>query len=399
MANKKNVYILMYKNFEILSFSVDFRKSDITFLKKLEHFDKAPYGFNEDDNEIANKLLSFFLSRSIPPQRRGYKEILKATHTRNGFNLSFKGHGLSLSNHYWYKKENEKLRYEDINFFTNKWDDSFGRALLSDDYDALTNASLNVPDIVTPGWGVKGWIYDEKRGPRLYKIGIGENNNEEALGEVLASRLAQRLFKKEDVLEYELEVINGKNASVSSPLVGIDEELIPLSAYLSFEMYRLYQGIRANKSLLKEFLIKLKEQGHVDLYTFFIKLNCLKSLCFVSDIHFGNISVIKNINTGDIRVAPLYDLGGSFGSGNTAKKYLANPDKTTLVLIYYLYSNLDPNWDYSWYDKDKLIGFEDEVKNILSKSSFYTTDIIDFVIAVYHQQKGSLDNLTSKIIK
>ena len=32
--------------------------------------------------------------------------------------LLFKGHGLSLSNHYWFKKENEKPSYDDINFFT-----------------------------------------------------------------------------------------------------------------------------------------------------------------------------------------------------------------------------------------------------------------------------------------
>ena len=398
MMNKKNIYILMYKDYEILSFIVDLRKSNIVFLEKLEHFDKAPHGFDKDD-ELSHKLNNFFASRSIPCQRRGYKQILKATHSRNGFNLIFKGHGLSLSNHYWFRKHNEKLSYKDINFFTNKWDDSFGRALLSEDYDALANASLNVPDILTPGWGVKGWLYDEKRGPRLYKIGINENNSEEALGEVLASRLAQRIFKKDEVLQYELEIIDGKYASVSSPLIGIDEELISLSIYLSFELNRLYYGIRNNKSLLKVFLNKLKKEGYSDLYTFFVKLNCLKSLCFVSDLHFGNVSVIKNISTGNVRVAPLYDLGGSFGSGNTAKKFLANVDKSTLLLIYYLYSNLDPEWDYSWYDKDRLIGFEDEIKNVLSKSSFYTPKIIDFVISIYHQQKESLDELTSKIVK
>ena len=386
----------MYKDYEVLSFSTDFRKSAVTFLEKLEHFDKAPYGFDVDDYQINPKLSRFFMSRTIPSQRHGYKEILKATHCRNGFNLSFKGHGLSLSNHYWYKKVDEKLRYDDINFFTNKWDDSFARAVILEDYEAIAHADLNVPDIVTNGWGVKGWIYDEKKGPRLFKIGIHEDNSEEALSEVLSSRLAQRMFKKEDVLQYDLETIYGKYASVSSPIIGVDEEMISLSHYLPFELFQLYHFHKNNKTIYREFLNELKKGGYLDLFTFFVKLNCLKSLCFVSDIHFGNISMIRNMKTGDIRVAPFYDLGSSFGSSNTAKKQLANPNKATLLLIYFMFGTLDPEWDYSWYDKDRLIGFEDEIRNILSKSSFYTPDIIDFIIEIYHQQKVALDEIASK---
>ena len=41
--SKRDIYILMYKNYEILSFSVDFRNYKTTLIKKLEHYDKAPY--------------------------------------------------------------------------------------------------------------------------------------------------------------------------------------------------------------------------------------------------------------------------------------------------------------------------------------------------------------------
>ena len=387
---------MMHKDDEVLSFHVDFRKSKITFIEKLKRFDKAPYGINGNDKEINARLSRFINTRAIPLQRHGYKEIVKALRCRNGFNLSFRGHGLSLSNNYWYKKPGENLRYEDINFFTNKWDDSFARAILRGDYEALSQVDLNVPDIVTGGWGVKGWIYDEEKGPRLYKIGIHQDSPDEALGEVLASHLAQRVFQKEEVLQYDLETIYGKYASVSSPMVSIDEELIPLSHYLPLEMRQTYHDVNANKSIYMRFLAMLHDGGYSDLRTFFIKLSCLKSLCFVSDLHFDNISVTKNMNTGDIRVAPLYDLGGAFGSGNTAKKFLAEPNKTTLLLIYFLYSNLSPEWDYSWYDKDRLIGFEDEIRGVLSKSDFYKPDLIDFIVEVYRQQKASLDEMASQ---
>ena len=386
--SKKDIYILMNKNDEVLSFYVDFKKSRAFFIQKLEHFDKAPYGINKNDGEIDTMLNSFFNSRAIPFQRNGYKNILKATHCRNGFVLSFKGHGLSLSNHFWYKKVGEKLRYEDI--------DSFAKAVIAEDYETLVHVDLNVPDIVTAGWGVKGWLYDEKKGPRLYKLGINKDSPDEVLGEVLASRLAQRLFPKEEVLQYDLEKINGKYASVSSPMIGVDEELITLSNYLPYDFYRLYRERRLNKVAVETFMNKLKENGHSELYDFFIKLTCLKSLCFVNDMHFENISIVKNMITGEIKMAPLYDLGGAFGSGSKAKEFLAHPNKTMFLLIYFLYSNLDPQWDYSWYDKDKLIGFEDEIREVLSKSEFYTPDLIDLIIDVYQKQKSSLNEMASK---
>lgn len=393
--SKKDVYIFMYKDYDVLSFYPDFRKKRVHFLKKLEHFDKAPYGF-DDEKIIEAKLNSFLISKCIPEQRTNYKEIISSTKSRNGFNLFFKGHGLSLSNHYWFRKENENLRYEDVNFFDNKWDDSFARAVIKEDYEALSHVNLNVPDIATNGWGVKGWLYDEKIGPRLYKIGIHHDSCEEALGEVLASKLAQRLFKKGEVLQYDLENIYGKYASVSSPMIGVDEELIPLYSYLPSDFHEDYRLSANNKIVRKKFMKKLKDSGYQEIYTFFTKLLCLKTLCFVSDLHFGNISVIKNTKTGEYKMAPIYDLGGSFGSGATAKKQLQNRDKSTLLLIFFLYGNLDPDWDYSWYDKDSLIGFEDEIREILSKSEFYTPDIIDFIIEIFKRQKSSLDEMAIK---
>lgn len=384
----------MYKNYEVLSFYVDFRNFRTTFIRKLKHFDKAPYGFNSDGDKRDLKIGWFFKKLSIPENRTEYKKIIKATHSRNGMDLLFKGHGLSLSNHYWFKKENEKLSYDDINFFTNKWDDSFARAILNNDYDALSHVDLNVPDITTPGWGAKGWIYDEEKGPRLYKLGI--NQNEECLGEVLASRLAKRLFNENEVLTYDLEMVNGRYASVCSPMINIDEDLISIGNILPNDLYSLYHFQRNDKNARREFFKKLQEYGYDDFYQLFVKLACLKSVCFVNDLHFGNISIIKNMNTGHTRIAPIYDLGGSFGSGKTARQFLLNPTKTTLLLIYFVYGDLDPSWDYSWYNKDKLIGFEDEIRDVLSKSDFFKPEIIDFIIDIYRQQKASLDELANK---
>ena len=396
MFKYDDVFILMYKNEEILSFGVNYKKRQVHVIKIINNSDKTPKGIDEslDEKSKDYSLRRFINHRCIPDTRTDYEEIIKATGYESGFELSFRAHGLSLSSHYWYKKENETLRYEDINFFTNKWDDSFARAVLSQDYEKLKHCDLNVPDLATSGWGAKGWILEDD-GPKLYKLGINKDHNEEALGEVLASKIARKLINEDEVLEYKLKKWGNRYASVSPVMINIDEDLFPLSEYLSYSLYFLYRGRSVDKSKATQFFERIKESDIPGLYVFFIKQACLRDLCFVSDLHFENISLIRNSKTGQIRIAPIYDLGGAFGSSRSGQNIISKPNKAMFIMIYYLFSNLDPNWDYSWYDPAKLIGVEEEIKETLSKSSFYTPEIIDCIIQVYNHQKEALDQMAS----
>ena len=368
---KKEKYILMYKNDEVLSFAVSFGKSSkVEIIKKLSHFDKAPYGMKDDSSldELKNILFRFLNERTIAGPRWDYVDIIKYTGVKDAFELSFKGHGLSLSNHYWYKKEDENLKYEDINFFTNKWDDSFAKAVLSGNYEALRNVDLNVPDIVTDGWSIKGWLYENGE-PRLYKIGIAKDHSEEPLAEVLSSRLAKRMFGSGQSLEYELKEIYGKYASCCKTLIKVDEELIPLVRVVSPTLSNLYSA---------------KFEDFVSM---------ISLIFFANDLHFNNLSVIRNIKTSQMRLAPLFDFGSSFGGSEKARAFLSHPNKASYLIIYFLYGDLDPNWDYSWYHKESLDGFEEEIKEALSKSEFYTPELIQNILNVYHYQKDSLTSL------
>ena len=47
--------------------------------------------------------------------------------------------------------------------------------------------------------------------------------------------------------------------------------------------------------------------------------------------------------------------------------------------FFYIFNDIQPDWDYSWYNKDNLIGFEDEIREILSKSDFYKPEILEFM--------------------
>lgn len=393
--NKTEKLILMYKDFEILSFKADLTNSRFELVEKLDRFDLAPQGMKEEKADINLELSKFFNTRTISVNRWDYDLIIKNTNTSSSLELSFKGHGLSLFNHYWFKKEGEDLKYDDINFFANKWDDSFARAVLNGDYDSLSKCDLNVPDIVTAGFSVKGWVYED--GPKLYKLGIDKGHYEEPLAEVLASRLAQRILNEGEVLKYDLVKLGDKYASRCPCMLTIDEELIPLSKVLPRELYNLFSQANMNKENLRLFYKKLRENYPIEYYHLFVKLAVIRSLCFVTDLHFGNISVIKNIKTGEIRPAPLYDLAGSFGSSRTGKSFISKVDKSTYFIIYYIFGTFDPELDYSWYIPSKLDGFDVEIREILSKSSFYTPELIDRVIDVYLFQKESLDEVVKKV--
>ena len=388
----------MHRNDKVLSFSVSFDNGLCAeVIEKLNGFDKAPFGMNNDVSmEKLNSLLMRFLTcRTIPETRWDYQEILKYTGVKNLYELSFKGHGLSLSNHYWYQKEGENLKYEDINFFENKWDDSFAICVLKGDYESLKNVSLNVPDLVTPGWGVKGWLCEEN-GPHLYKIGIAKDHYEEPIAEALSSRFAKRLFNKDEVVDYRLKEIYGKYASVSKVIIGADEELVPLSEVLPFEINTLYRDRNHDHDKTKAFFEALDQSDIPGLKEFFVKISCFRSLCFVNDLHFDNLSVIRNIDSGKIRLAPLFDLGSSFGSSERARNVLSKANKATYVIVYFIFSDLDPDWDYSWYKPELLDGFENEIKEYLSKSDFYSEELINNIIDVYQHQKDSLNAMAGK---
>lgn len=397
MQKKEQIkeYILMYKNDEVLSFSVEFHPiRKIHIIKKLEHFEEAPYCVLHPREDEDSALLSFFNTRSIAPQRYDYKRIIEATGCRDDFELAFKGHGLSLTSHYWYKKEGENLKYEDINFFTNKWDDTFGRAVLNKDYQSLKTCDLNVPDIVTPGWAVKGWVWDN--GPKLYKLARDEEGFEEALGEVLGSNLARRIFNDDEVVHYELEKIGDTYASVSPAMLNIDEELIPLSSYFPESYYPLYANRNRDKETAKKFFKILKEDGYKQFFNFFVKLTVVRHLSFLQDLHFDNISVIKNNKTGKVRIAPLYDLAGAFGTSKHGRGLVSNLNKGTYLILFFMFNDIDQDWDYSWYDPKKLEGFEDEIVKTLSVSKFYTPELLSKIIDIYHYQKDSLDKIAKK---
>ena len=180
--------------------------------------------------------------------------------------------------------------------------------------------------------------------------------------------------------------------------MGIDEELVPLSVVLPNDLYQLFLGKNNNKDKNREFFQKVSEFGMPELYELFVKISCLRSICFISDLHFDNICVIRNTRTNKIKPAPIHDLAGAFGTSRTGKEFITKLNKGSYFIIYFLFSFLESSWDYSWYDSTKLEGFEEEIRDILSKSNFYTPELIDRIIDVYNHQLEALNEISKESV-
>ncbi|HAM16441.1 MAG TPA: hypothetical protein DCP91_11435 [Eggerthellaceae bacterium] len=93
------------------------------------------------------------------------------------------------------------------------------------------------------------------------------------------------------------------------------------------------------------------------------KIAAFKNLSLLNDIHSGNYGVICNAKTGERRFAPPFDYDRAFGFPSDEHSYeamCANPQNAALLCAY-SFSDLDPSWNWGWYDPQVLEGFENRI--------------------------------------
>ncbi len=70
-------------------------------------------------------------------------------------------YGLSLSDQYWVKREDDPVEWKDVNFFDNPFDEALGEILLTS-YSSSHDISLNAPDVSTGGDLPKRWTNQQE---------------------------------------------------------------------------------------------------------------------------------------------------------------------------------------------------------------------------------------------
>ena len=125
---------LMLKNQELFDFEIDTATEKIRILDAPEPGDAllASLGFDGPDGKDA--VAGVVKQRHISSGRDDIDQIRDAFGVQSVQELTFRGHGLSLSDKLWYRAPGSFERWEDINFFDNDWDGAFCKAVLTDDY-------------------------------------------------------------------------------------------------------------------------------------------------------------------------------------------------------------------------------------------------------------------------
>ena len=363
----------MCRDRELLNFEVDPRTGTVESVRVLDEACLAsgpkalPFvGVGEVAGSLESDVQHLLRRRALAQRRPDLPMILEAMGVESPTELAFLSRSCSLADQYWYRPMGSTLRWSDVNFFDNDWDPAFGEAVLSQDWQALARASVETPDVTCSGWMRKAWIREEGR-TRLLKS-FPADGASYLEGEIIATRLLSRILEPGEFIRYEKVRRFGMDCVACDLMLGSAEEHVSANCLMRPEVRRLYNegGVR-NYVVASHFGQVLESIGVEGASAAAAKVAVASSLMLDMDQHPFNYGVIRNVETGAYRVSPLFDYGSAFGLGSSPQdmqKLCDIPPMGILVGIR-LFSELNSEWDYSWYDPQALEGFDEELEQAL----------------------------------
>lgn len=306
----------------------------------------------------AKRVDMWWRRRAIPSSRDGIRRALDLLGVRSTVDLLNRSYGLSLSDQYWVRDASDPVSWEDVNFFDNPFDEEFGRMLLTP-VSSSHGFSLNVPDASTGGDLPKRWTI----GPSGVRVLVkGGRTGQEPVNELIASRLARGLGIR--AVEYRLGEYDNRPVSLCDEMLSRDEELIPA--------WQLMGSIKRDNRL------SMRDQWLSDA----VSLGCARKavsdatddwllvdwLVRNIDRHYNNFGLIRNVDSLEVRPAPLFDTGMSLWAGELRvdnADYRTKPFYSTYKTPTAL-RQLRLIADWSRYDLDVLADWPDEVAHRLT---------------------------------
>jgi hypothetical protein len=291
-------------------------------------------------------------------------DVLAAFGAKSPVDLALMGHGLSLSDQFWYRAPGSSERWKDVNFFDNAWDPGFGAAVLLGDYARLAACSPDVPEVTTPGHAVKAW---ECNDDGIYLVKAAEYpDGAELAGAKLGFELCSLLFDEDSRVPLDVVERYGRPCSISPLMLDSDEELADGNRLCAmagmWESPSLKRGgitTEACDSLIEAYTAI----GVADASAHVAKQACFSCLALLLDFNPGNFGAIRKIDSDTWRAAPLFDYDGSFGFpfNGVSIPYLCQNPALIELLCAQRFSFLKPDWDWSRCDLQALDGFEDAI--------------------------------------
>ena len=164
--------VLMCRNHPVLEFAYSSNAGFILEVGDVFDPSRVPVGMYVDGQPRpdSDSVTAWWRSRGIPATRDGLRTLLMATGIPSGKELLDRSMGLSLSDQYWIRPAGmDTLRWEDLNFFHNDFDERLGKALFTGDSSRI--GDVNTPDVTSAGDLPKRWIIRDDGVRTLIKAG------------------------------------------------------------------------------------------------------------------------------------------------------------------------------------------------------------------------------------
>lgn len=381
--------ILMNKNTEILIAEYNEQLAVFTKIYEIKNIDYAPVIINQtlktNHNDIS-ALTEWFKGRGIPDWRDDLDLLLSKLGVSTPNELLDKAFGLSLSDQYWIKPLNSRVKYKNINFFENDFNSAdFTNATFSNSNDFNTKISLISPNNTTDGRLKKSWVIQNSK--RYLLKGAYKNEVMQPFNEVLASKICERLNIKHT--HYDLEIISDKVVSKCECFIDKDTELVPASQILN--------NCHKNNAY-EEYIEILESHGINNVREKLEDMFILDYIMMNEDRHLNNFGIIRNINTLKwLDVAPIFDNGQSLNILDyNEKEIILNGQGRFFYNVMDFDDILKKVQDLNRYNIENLNGITEEFENLLHKYQSITkmTDRrIDKICTLLNSRTNKLKNI------
>jgi len=379
-------YTLMHREIPAAEIELD-ELSHITAINNVYAPEHLPVGTVNKIGVDRTALAKWWSKRSIPASRSGLREALDTLNMSVPQELLDKCYGLSLSDQYWISPADAPLSWSEVNFFDNAFSEDVGNLLFG--YGASSDSmSLVAPDNTSDGQLIKKWKIAD--GKRILVKGASRPYHQEALCEMIASRIADRLgighVCYDSIWEHD------EPFSVCEDFITSETELV--SAYHVMKTMK-----KPNSMSEYDFYLQCAEAlGVADVREQTEKMLTLDFIIANEDRHYNNFGLVRNAVTLKwLGVAPIYDCGTSLWY-NTVESQI-KPSSPALPSKPFRKTHSEQIklvTDFSWLDLQKLDGIEDEAREILSASQYISETRKEILCAALRERIELLAGIVQK---
>lgn len=300
------IFYLMHKNIIVASLKISDNGQAILIHKAEDNIKHFPIGGSLNNSKFAD----WWKNRYIPEKRDGLKKALENAGYESTSCALIKNLALSLTDCYWIRPRNSDLKWEDVNLFSNDFNDPIGEGQFNS--KAKVKIKKNKYDVGSSSGELKKKWFIDIDGKRVLVKGNFGNSFQQSLNEVFISNIHQQLGTKY-LLKYELIKMKDENgiSIVACKCDNFCNENTEFVSALEIIDSKKLKGSTNPFNLFREGCIELGIK-EVDFDNYMDYLIMTDFLFTNTDRHLKNLGILRNPdNLKVIGFSPIFDNGNS----------------------------------------------------------------------------------------